>query len=80
MVRAEEAQTRTILWNALRLGLSSSHFSYCLVFLPLETAGTSRKVAPCWELMSVFMPGLVQKHLEEMGKPHALSKTQSEWQ
>lgn len=32
LVRAEEAQTRTILWNALRLDLSNSHFSYCLLF------------------------------------------------
>lgn len=80
LVRAEGAQTRTILWNALRLGLSSSHFSHPLLFLSLETAGPSRKVAPCWEVMSVFMPGLVQKHLEEMGKCHALAKTQSGWQ
>lgn len=49
------------------------------VVLSLQTAGLSRKMVPCWEVMSVFMAGLVQKHLEEMGIPHALTKTHFGW-
>lgn len=59
LMKAEEAQTQTILWNALRLDLSNSHFSYRLSFLPYKL---SRKTVPCWELMSV------QKHLGEMNE------------
>lgn len=35
-MKAEEAQTQTVLWNALRLDLSNSHFSYRLSFLFLQ--------------------------------------------
>lgn len=49
---------------------------FMLSFLSLQTAGPSRKAVPCWGVVSVFMSDLVQKHLEEMGKPHALTKTQ----
>lgn len=66
-MKAEEGQTRAILWNALRLDLSNSHISYCLSFFFFFKQIVQKDGA-------LLRSDVSAEHLREMGKRRALIK------